>query len=180
MLEKVRSYFDIDPQLFDERKRKNQLVVVNIANLNGIQPPDEYSEAKNKKIKELYKIYQEMGNPQQLTIDFPIICCAVPNLGVEDIMFGQALSELIPDTEYNLAIIDGHHRVRYGPKYNVSDFYCSVYSLSQTLLNMKKLKKLDCQVIPEEYYKMLLKGMSSTISAFAQRGYSHTMIPVRF
>lgn len=178
MVEKVKSYFDIDPQLFKEKKT-SQLMLVNIGNLNGIQPPDEYSEAKNKKIKELYKIYQELGNPMQLTRDFPIICCAVPNLEVADPMFIQSLSEIIPDAEYNLAIIDGHHRVRYGPKYGVRDFYCSVYSLSQTLLNMKKLKKLDCQVKPEEYYKILIHGMSTTIEAFGHRGYSHSMIPVK-
>ncbi len=179
MVEKVQSYFDIDPQLFEEKQKKNQLLIINIAHLNGIQPPDEYSEAKNKKIEELYKAYQAMGNSTQLTRDFPIICCAVPNLKVADPMFEQVLLELIPDTEYNLAIIDGHHRVRYGPKYGVDNFYCLVYPLSQILLHMKNLRKLDHRITPEEYYHMLLHGMSTTIEAFGHRGHSHSIIPVK-
>ena len=179
MVEKIQSYFDIDPQLFHEKKKKSQLLLINIANLNGIQPPEEYSESKNKKIEELYRAYQTMGNPAQLTRDFPIICCAVPNLEVTNPMFEQSLAEIIPDTEYNMAIIDGHHRVRYGPKYGVCDFYCSVNSLSQTLLNIKKLRKLDCQVAPEEYYRALLHGMSTTIEGFAQKGHPHSIIPMK-
>ncbi len=179
MVEKVKSYFDIDPQLFGEKHKVSELLVVNIGYLNGIQPPVEYTEEKRKKIEELYRIYIEMGDINLLTRDFPVISCAVPNLNVTDSLFDLALMELIPDIDYNLAIIDGHHRVRYGPKYGIRDFYCSVYSLTQTLLNLKKQRKIDINITPKEYYKMLLGGMATTIDAFAHRGYSRSIIPVK-
>lgn len=179
MAEKIQSYFDIDPQLFKERQKKTRLTIVNIANLNGIQPLSEYSVSKGEKIEELYKSYANMGNVAQLTRDFPVTCCAVPSMVVSDPDFELALTELTQDAGYYLAIIDGHHRVRYGPKFGVTDFYCSVFSLSQTLLHLKKNRKLASSVSPEGYYKMLIHGMSTTIESFSQHGYTHSMVPIK-
>jgi len=179
MVLKIESYFDIDPQLFGEKRNKSQLMKVNIANLNGIQPLDEYSEKKTERINALYKEYEKLGNAAQLSRDFPITCCAVPNLNIHDSMFISSLTEFIPETEYILAIIDGHHRVRNGPKHGITDFCCSIHTLSDALFSMKKLKKLNSYVSPEEYYKMLMHGMSTTIEAFEHRGYMHKIMPVK-
>lgn len=173
------SYFSVDPIQFKEGLVHWQAKWINIAFLNGIQLPDEYSNKKRRLIENLYGEYQQISAPNNLTLDFPIICCAIPCATPDDITFNIGSASLVQDMDYYLAILDGHHRVRYGPKFGVKEFYCAIYPLSQSLLQMKKLNRIDSSTNLGEYYNDLIHNISTVLASFSQKGYKHTITPLK-
>lgn len=85
-------------RLLSERKVSGQLLLINRSYLHGIQERSEYSREKERRETEMFR-----KHGKNYLLSCPIV--AVPILvGASSIM---------------LAVVDGHHRLRYSGRYNI-------------------------------------------------------------
>lgn len=82
---------------------------INRAYLFGRQPPGEFSDYKRRRVENALR-----KDGIQYLEEHPIIACTIP------------ISE-----ETAIAILDGHHRVRYSGKFNITYIPTLLYSLEQ-------------------------------------------------
>lgn len=118
-------YHEIDPPIaYKEILEKDEYVATGYfirPFLNPIQPPSEYSRSKRKDVENLFK-----KKGIQTFQEYPLLLCALPLTG------RYPLSEIEPNMEYRVVILDGHHRVRHLPKELANKPLFSVcFSLSQ-------------------------------------------------
>lgn len=124
----MERYQQLDPSsLLKELSGPYAYTAVHIRCLYGIQPMSEYSKRKKLAVEEEYK---ERGI--SFLLDFPIIVMALPRFSLVDYSNLDVFSCLLPNEPYSLAIHDGHHRVRSGPKFDIRVFPSIILTPYQT------------------------------------------------
>lgn len=147
-------YFSKDPNtLLKEIKQELYVSMLHVYFLFGSQTLNEYSQKKRKKVEANYR---QFGG--DLLDDFPIIVTALPC----DLNNSLLYEDIFEGVEYMLVLLDGHHRVRYGPKYGIRDFPSVILTPSQTALAYGRNN------IQEMLY--LINGwVDSTLTSFIRR-----------
>jgi len=116
--------------------------------LYGTQTINEYDHTRLQRVKRNVKI-----NPN-FYIDNPIILCLLPD-----------------NNETTVVIIDGHHRVRSAPKFDIVHIPALIYTLEA----ISQIKGRPVESLEMEYRR----DLALTVEDFSQRiGYSYAM-PVK-
>jgi hypothetical protein len=116
-------YFSKDPNKSIE-KIKGEILFVDAPHycFFGTQPNTEYSRKKEVLIKRLLST-----NGRDFLTRHPVIATAVPiNIDSPTDFYEN------PFDAYRLVLLDGHHRVRFAPKYGILSVPTAILSLSQT------------------------------------------------
>jgi hypothetical protein len=116
-------YFSKDPnKIIGEIKGEILFVDVPHYCFFGTQPITEYSQKKETLVKRLLST-----NGKDFLTRCPVISTALPvNINSPNDFYDN------PHDVYQLVLLDGHHRVRFAPKYGILSIPTTILSLSQT------------------------------------------------
>ncbi len=120
--------------------------------LFGLQERHEFSASEEKRVKRGYASF----GPAYLETN-PIIVCAFPS----GISHTYEPEEIESGKQYSLLIVDGHHRVRFGPTRAVREFPAYILPVAQTL-------KLYEHVGSRESIESLQGAANAAIDSFSR------------
>jgi hypothetical protein len=101
----------------------------------GTQKLSEYSRKKERRVKRLFK------KEGKKTLDnWPVISCALPIIDKKGMFIPDFFDN--PAGTYQLVLLDGHHRVRYAPIFDIYNIPTVILTLSQTA-EAYKVETLD-------------------------------------
>lgn len=119
------------------------------------QGHDEYGQSKRKKVELEFK-----RNPNYME-DNPVI-----------------VSILQYENSTVIAIIDGHHRVRYAPKYGIKDIPCVVLSIEELVYTLNKSETKRNHVTAESARKKIEQEILLAQESFVRRGMPESKLPL--
>jgi len=151
-------YFSRDPRALIE-KIEGPVLIADVPRhcFFGTQPLSEYSKKKREGIEELFR---EKG--LEFLKQNPVIACALPlKRNTPNLDFYQN-----PAGVYQLALLDGHHRVRYAPLYGINVIPTVILSLSQTAKMYNKNDPLEMAFILDRWIEDTMASFSRVIRDF--------------
>jgi len=117
-------YFSKDPSKIVERV-SGEITVAQVPHnfFLGVQRVDEYSRKKEEGVRKLFK---EKGS--EFLKQWPVVTCALPltHCSPELDFYDN------PSADYNIVLLDGHHRVRYAPIFGIDVVPAIILTLTQT------------------------------------------------
>ncbi len=153
-------YFSKDPQtLLTEVKEQPHRGVIPIDVLYGTQALTEYS---NKKRRQVEINYHNHG--KALLEQFPIITTAIPCADCNDL---DLFTSIFPDVKYSVVLLDGHHRVRYGPLFGIRHFPAIILSPLQTTIVYGKTDVFETIGIINDWVNNSLRSFSQKNSSLS-------------
>lgn len=122
-----------------------QKLIVPRTYLFGTQELSEYSQAKRKQV---IREFEQHG--EKYMQENPVI------------VLGHTFEKGI-----QLIIIDGHHRVRYAPKFGIVNIPCLIVDSKTLTAVINKTK--DTNIDPEEFSLKTLQNVANALNSFDQR-----------
>lgn len=116
-------YFSRDPNKLVE-KIDGQITIASVS-LDCFSPTQRFDEFLIKKEKRVKSHFEEEGI--EFMQKWPVIACALPVTFNNDPDFDKN-----PNGLYYITTLDGHHRIRYAPKYRIFVAPTIILTLSQT------------------------------------------------